>query len=378
VTRERLLHDPTTGKIWGTRCEGAIVEVTSGNAAKPKVQPKEFPGPDEAVAWAVKQEWSRLKKGFVLVNPAAEAGQPSMQRYIGGGYTGALMIAGCAGRVVTNRHQDEDASGAATDMLVLVGDDARTLHEWRPGKTDLAWSALPANDGTGFLIRFHSGIYLWPSDGSPAQRISDATVMSSPFLTTSNGHVAWHDSDHVTVMRLANRQRVLQLTRTPAMVGGHSRQMMGALSPNAAMLACCATPGEIEYIDIAQAETVRRHRSDFEMITKMEWSPDGRWLLALEQYGKWRLLCLDTATGACPSGWPNFADMTRADFALDADGKRLAILRRGQIILHDFADMREIRSFAIDHVVRTAHIAWTGDNAISVRTDYGCLSTYVI
>lgn len=111
MTRERLLHDPTTGKIWGTRCEGAIVEVTSGNAAKPKVQPKEFPGPDEAVAWAVKQEWSRLKKGFVLVNPAAEAGQPSMQRYIGGGYTGALMIAGCAGRVVTNRHQDEDASG---------------------------------------------------------------------------------------------------------------------------------------------------------------------------------------------------------------------------------------------------------------------------
>lgn len=378
MTRERLLQDPTTGKVWGTRCEGSAVEVTSGNAAKPKLELKNFPGPGEAAGWAVKQEWSRLKKGFVLLNPVAEAGQPSMHRYIGGGYTGALMIAGRHGRMVTNRYQDEDASGAATDMLLLIGDDAGILHDWRPGKTDLAWSALPADDGKGFLIRFDSGIYLWPSDGRPPQRISDATVMSSPFLTTSNGYVAWHDGDHVTVMRLADGQRFLKLARTPAMVGGHSRQMMGALSPDATTLACCATPGEIEYIDIAQADTVRRHRSDFEMITKMEWSADGRWLLALEQYGEWRLLCLDAATGECRPGWPKFADMTRTDFALDSDSKRLAILYRGHIALHDFTDMREIRRFPVDHVVRTAHIAWTGDNAISVRTDYGCLSTYAI
>ena len=78
------------------------------------------------------------------------------------------------------------------------------------------------------------------------------------------------------------------------------------------------------------------------------------------------------------TGWPEFTDMTRTDFALDCDSKRLAVMHRGHIALYDFADMREIRRFPVDHVVRTAHIAWTGDNAISVRTDYGCLSTYAI
>lgn len=373
-----MIQDPATGKVWGTRCDRGTVEVTSGNPGKLKSQLKDFPSPDEALKWAIKQEWSRLKKGFVLVNPAAAAGEPCMHRYIGGGYTGALMIAGCNGKLATNQHQDEDTHGAATDMLLLIGEDTEIIHGWRSSKTDLAWSALPTDDRTGFLIRFDSGIYLWTSDGSPPQRISDASILSSPFLTRSNGHAAWYDGEQLTVMRLDDGRHIMQLVRSPAMVGGHSEQMMSTLSADATMLACCANPGEIEYIDVAQAKTVRRHQADFEMIVKMEWSADGRWLLALEQYGRWRLLCLDAATGESRPGWPEFTDMTRTDFALDCDSKRLAVMDRGHIALYDFADMREIRRFPVDHVVRTAHIAWTGDNAISVRTDYGCLSTYVI
>jgi hypothetical protein len=90
---------------------------------------------------------------------------------------------------------------------------------------------------------------------------------------------------------------------------------------------------------------VRRHQADFEMIVKMEWSADGRWLLALEEYGRWRLLCLDAATGESRPRWPEFADMTRTDFALDSDSKRLAILHRGHIALHDFTDMRKFDAF---------------------------------
>ena len=288
------------------------------------------------------------------------------------------MIAGCNGKLATNQHRDEDTHGAATDMLLLIGEDTEIIHGWRSSKTDLAWSALPTDDRTGFLIRFDSGIYLWTSDGSPPQRISDATVLSSPFLTSSNGHAAWHDGEQVTVMRLDDGRHIMQLVRSPAMVGGHSEQMMGTLSADATMLACCANPGEIEYIDVAQAKTVRRHQGDFEMITKMAWSADGCWLLALEQYGRWRLLCLDTATGESRHGWPEFTDMTRTDFALDSNSRRLAVIHRGHIVLYDFADMREIQRFPVDHLVRTAHIAWTGENNISVRTDYGCLSTYVV
>jgi len=354
------------------------VEVISGSPAKLKSQLKDFPNPDEALKWAIQQEWSRLKKGFLLVNPDAGAGQPSMHRYIGGGYTGALMIAGCNGKVSTNQHQDEDALGAATDVLLLVGEGADISQRWRPSKTDLAWSAIPIIDKDQLLIQFDSGIYLWSTDGTPPQRISEATAMSPSFLTTSNGHVSWHSGEQITVMRPTDGKRTLHLPRKAAMVGGHSPQMMGALSPDAATLACCANPGEIEYIDVALAKTVRQHQGDFEMITKMAWSVDGRWLLALEQYGKWRLLCLDTATGESRPGWPEFADMTRTDFALDNDGKRLAVMRRGKIAVYDFAGMKEIRRFPVDHVVRTAKIAWTGENAISVRTDYGCLSTYVV
>jgi hypothetical protein len=62
------------------------------------------------------------------------------------------MIAGCNGRLATNQHQDEDTHGAATDMLLLIGEDAEIIHGWRSSKTDLAWSALPTDDRTGFLI----------------------------------------------------------------------------------------------------------------------------------------------------------------------------------------------------------------------------------
>ena len=376
MTRVRLLQDRSTGKVWGTRCDGETVEVTSGSPEKLKSQLKDFPNPDEALKWAIKQEWSRLKKGFVLVSPFADAGQPSMHRYIGGGYTGALMIAGCNGKLVTNQHQDEDTQGAATDVLLLISESADVIQRWRPIKTDLAWSAAStANDQ--FLVQFDSGINLWSADSTPPRRISETTIMPSPFLTVSNGHASWHSGEQITVMRLADGESILQFARKPTLVGGHSPQMMCSLSPDAATLACCANPGEIEYIDVARAKTMRRHQGDFEMITKMAWSADGRWLLALEQYGKWRLVCLDTATGESRPGWPDFADMTRADFALDGNSNRLAILHRGYIALYAFADMKEIRRFPVDHVVRTANIAWTGQNAISVRTDYGCLSTYV-
>ncbi|NYB76858.1 WD40 repeat domain-containing protein [Stenotrophomonas maltophilia] len=338
---------------------------------------KDFPNAEEALKWAIKQEWSRLKKGFVLVNPFADAGQPSMHRYIGGGYTGALMIAGCNGKVATNQHQDADTHGAATDVLLLVSESADVTQRWRPSKTDLAWSAASTTSDQ-FLIQFDSGIHLWSADGTPPQRISEPTIMSSPFLAASNGHASWHSGEQITVMRLADRESILQFARKPTLVGGHSRQMVCALSPDAATLSCCSRPGEIEFINVAQAETVRRHQGDFEMITKMAWSADGCWLLALEQYGRWRLMCMDTATGESRQGWPEFIDMTRTDFALDSNSRRLAVIHRGHVALYDFADMREIQRFPVDHLVRTAHIAWTGENNISVRTDYGCLSTYVV
>jgi hypothetical protein len=91
MSRVRQLHDPATGRAWSTQCDGDTVEIVSGSPGRARRAAKAMADREAAVAYARKQEWARLKQGFVLAGPAAAAGEPLMHRHLGGGFTGAMV-----------------------------------------------------------------------------------------------------------------------------------------------------------------------------------------------------------------------------------------------------------------------------------------------
>nr|WP_314218293.1 hypothetical protein [uncultured Campylobacter sp.] len=79
------------------RVEGKILISESVKNGKTRQTQKEFAGAGEAQKACVKKEWESLKKGYVLQNGDAKAGEASLHVYIGGGYTGALAFASFEG-----------------------------------------------------------------------------------------------------------------------------------------------------------------------------------------------------------------------------------------------------------------------------------------
>ena len=72
--------------------DNALVSV-SQKGGKTKQSKKEFASETEAKKACVKKELESLKKGFVLQDSEAKAGEACLHVYIGGGYTGALSFA---------------------------------------------------------------------------------------------------------------------------------------------------------------------------------------------------------------------------------------------------------------------------------------------
>ena len=64
------------------RVEGKILISESVKNGKTRQTQKEFAGADEAQKACVKKKWESLKKGYVLQNAGAKAGETSLHVYI--------------------------------------------------------------------------------------------------------------------------------------------------------------------------------------------------------------------------------------------------------------------------------------------------------
>ena len=90
----KSLINLANGDRLNLRVQGQILISESIKNGKTRQTQKEFASTDEAQKACVKKEWESLKKGFVLQDSEAKAGDTSLHVYIGGGYTGALSVAG--------------------------------------------------------------------------------------------------------------------------------------------------------------------------------------------------------------------------------------------------------------------------------------------
>lgn len=378
MLRQRKLHDPVSAKTWETVGDGNQVHILSGKPGKQKRDTKRFETDDDARKWAEKQEWARLKKGFVLVDAQARPGEPSLLCYLGGAYTGAMTITRTDELILCNRYLDDASQGCEGDELIFIDAKAGICARQNLSSMGLLWEVRATSRQGQKVLRMDTGIFTRTIDDSMPTLISERTETAPGFFSIAGTLTAWHAAGTLEARDLSSGQTLLRQPLTATMHGGHTPQMAGALSPDGRRLAVCSVPGEIQYLDVLSGEVAARHQGDFEMIAKMHWTADGRWIIALETYGKWRLMCFDAASGEPRPDWTLQDDMSRSDFAISTDGSQLAITHRGHISIYDLSDMKIRRHFRFDHVVRSASVAWTASNAVSVRTDYGCVGTYIV
>jgi len=270
--------------------------------------------------------------------------------------------------------------GTQRDELIILGSTEQQLQHVRipDGFGSLIWKACPVPALNQILLLIDHQVVIFSLDTLSFSLASKDTKPGKNFLSVAGTHAAWYEEEHVVVRELSNGAKLLRHPLQPQLYAGHTPQLTGAMSPDGTLLACCTQAGEVQFFDLAGGKPRLPWRGNFQMIEKLSFTPDGRWLLALEQYGSWALHCFDLASNAPLADWSALGDMSRADFAIDPNGKFVAIARRGMLEVIALASLKNVQRFPIDHMVKSCAIAWTGANTIGVRTDYGCLSLYYV
>ena len=371
MTLVRKLTQSESGKVWSVSCSGRKVTMESGSPGRERASEREFSDAEQADAFARGEEWARLRKGWVLVDGAAPAGQPRMHRFLGRAYTGALAVADLAGRLLCNQYD-------GTERLVLVDGDARSTAVAELPSGWLVWKACPVPSLDRVLLEADHQILSWSPSSGRIDPLTSGNTAPASFLSVAGTRAPWYDEPDVVVRDLGRGGDLLRHRLVPRLHAGHSPQMAAALSQDGARLACCATPGEIIVLDVERGVEISRCRGDFEMIDALLFTGDGRRLVATERYGRWSSLCFDPASGRADPTWPDLGDMANSDMALHPSGRSLAIASRGQVRLLELASLTFVGEFPLDHVVKRATIAWVGPDLLGAHTDAGCASLYAM
>ena len=138
--------------------EGNALVSVSQKGAKTKQSKKEFASETEAKKACVKKEWESLKKGFILQDSEAKAGEPCLHVYIGGGYTGALSFAGLKDEIYVYKSGGQKDGGKPSDLLVRL-DRSGAIKEQIALPKPLAWDAQCASEN--LLLDLDHEIYIF-------------------------------------------------------------------------------------------------------------------------------------------------------------------------------------------------------------------------
>ena len=126
------------------RVQDKILISESIKNGKTRQTQKEFANAGEAQKACVKKEWESLKKGYVLQNADAKAGEANLHIYIGGGYTGALAFASFEGENFVYKCGGYKENGSV-DFLTRLGADGAIKGDIILPKP-LAWHAQRAGE----------------------------------------------------------------------------------------------------------------------------------------------------------------------------------------------------------------------------------------
>ena len=360
------------------RVQGQILISESIKNGKTRQTQKEFASTDEAQKACAKKEWESLKKGYVLQNAGAKAGEASLHVYIGGGYTGALAFAGAEGELFVYKCGGYKENGSV-DFLTRLGADGAIKGDIILPKP-LAWHAQRAGeilllDLDHFIFKFDptSGEFSNLSQGLSFKSSKEFTS----FVCAAKDTAAFAMFGQIFILRDGE---ISPLAEYKSEMKSYTPTLCAALDADSTRLALCCKQNEIKILNTLNGEILNEIRGDFGVFDKICFLADGS-LLGKERYAG-KLVCLDATSGErLEPAWLRGECAEADELCISADGSRLALINYDKARIIDLKSGNLQLSFELSHVVKRCEAKFeriNDEDFLAVRTDYGCFSLYRI
>lgn len=365
-----------SGDRLNLRVEGQILASESIKNGKTRQTQKEFASAGEAQKACVKKEWESLKKGYVLQNANAKAGEASLHVYIGGGYTGALAFAGAEGEFFVYKcggYKEEDS----VDFLTRLSADGAIRGDIILPKP-LAWHAERV--GEILLLDLDHDIFKFnPQTGEFINVFKELKIKRNGDITScvcaSGETAAFAVYGQIYVLRDGGFSS-LGKYKTDS---GCGAAFCIALSTDGAKLALSCKQNEIKILNALNGEILNEIKEGFGMLSDVCFLNDGS-LLGREYYNG-DLVCFDAAGSRQTPAWMRGECAKAQKICVSADGSRLALISYDNARIVDLKSGKLEREFSLEHIVRRCEAKFeriNGEEFLAVRTDYGCFSLYKI
>ena len=350
----------------------ALVSV-SQKGAKTKQSKKEFASETEAKKACVKKEWESLKKGFILQDSEAKAGEPCLHVYIGGGYTGALSFAGLKDEIYVYKSGGQKDGGKPSDLLVRL-DRSGAIKEQIALPKPLAWDAQCASEN--LLLDLDHEIYMFePKEAKFREILAEQNIKKSSeiasFICASNNAAVFGMFGQIFTFC---EGKISKLGEYKCSIKNHVPILCAALSADASMFALCTKENELQILNAKSGEILSELRAEFGVLDKICFLDENT--LLLRQYLENKLLSLDIRSAEeTKQPWIKDESIRASEFCVEAG--KLVVIDQSRGYAINLKSGNAMAEFTLDHVVKSCEAKFI-DDKLAVRTDYGCFSLYEI
>lgn len=368
-----------SGDRLNLRVESQILVSESFKNGKTRQTQKEFASIDEAQKACAKKEWESLKKGYVLQNADAKAGEVTLHIYIGGGYTGALAFAGAGGELFVYKCGGYKEGGALDDFLIRLNASGAVKQQIVLPKP-LAWQAERVGeilllDLDHFIFKFD------PATGEFSDLSKDISFKNrkefTSFVCAGKDTAAFAMLGQIFTLRGGE---ILPLSEYKSEMKSYTPILCAAISDDGARLALHCKQNEIKILSTLNGEILNEIKGDFGIFDKICFLADGS-VLGKERYAG-KLFCLDATSGErLNPAWLRGECAEADELCVSTDGLRLALISYDKARIIDLKSGNLQLSFELSHVVKRCEAKFeriNGEEFLAVRTDYGCFSLYKI
>ena len=353
--------------------EGNALVSVSQKGAKTKQSKKEFASETEAKKACIKKEWESLKKGFVMQNSEAKAGEASLHVYIGGGYTGALSFASIKDEIYLYKSGGQKDGDVPSDLLVRL-DRSGTIKEQIALPKPLVWHA--EHVGENLLLDLDHEIYIFEPNGAKFRQISAEQNLKrnneiASFICASNGVAVFGMFGQIFTFC---EGKISKIGEYKCSEKSHVPILCAALSADASMLALCTKENELQILNAKNGEILSELRAEFGALDKICFLNEKT--LLVRKYLENKLFCVDIKSAKISKQpWIKDEYLRASEFCVEAG--KLVMIDQSRAYATNLQSGDVMAEFTLDHVVKSCEAKFI-DGKLAVRTDYGCFSLYEI
>lgn len=367
------LFDDASGTVVLISLDNKKVTLVKEKSGKSKATEKELPTEKEALNYFAKKEVEMLKKGFVLRNEAAAAGEPVLHSMAFQGYTGCLSFQSTERGIYVYRAGCYDKGSEVADSLVLIDTAGREIQSIALPQ-NLPWRMCYNAQNQSLLMNpDHYIVQYDMASGAFDYLVAQHSAPS--FVAVSAKNIAYGTDgklfikDHVSGAVL---EKAFDCERVSGRVLFHAN-----LSQSGDVLALQTKQGVIELINTQSGEQIGLIEADFATAEQIEFADNDKTLLIRESYGgKWGVRIFDVQTCTELKIAPLNEVSMVFSMCFDAKGAHLALATKScDCYIFDFAKRKLLREFKLEHTVKTTDMHFVGE-LLGVRTDLGCFSLY--